>query len=511
MSDKENPQIGEKFEPSTSLEKNKESIVLPKKEKEKSLEQMSVSEVAKKYINKAKEALSEFVDVGEDILIKFIYEYTVKERGSWVSAESAAEEKDFYHRAKVLMSGTVEKIRDILLSTKESPFSEGEVFNPEEEMTKVRATPKEDRKRAVEVYKKKLTFQKEGLGRIQKKIMDELKKAPDASPEELAKTAEELNRRYGLTKEQISASTAFLEEYSGKHKAIKETREKYPDNISLYKAVFGVEPKGQIEVMEGPMSLYFRCFDEYDYAHIFNGEYSSNARIEDSEKERAGDSVGVSVHGSLIPELRGVITAESSYHHYSPEFSKETFNHEEQHAIKKLFKEKRRNTYIVESIEASKGDLDEQLKLVRRFFRETRQDEEARAKDEIMAFFKEKEDARPERIKDILFESYNYFGEDEWTIGKVEQNRGVIFEAENLTEDVVKKIESEVNGVEYRGVVNGGVDAFASLRQGGLSVEESIGILIGEPLLKWPKIARRIREGKKSRGKKEAVVEQMRK
>ena len=97
------------------------------------------------------------------------------------------------------------------------------------------------------------------------KLRSTVNKDPDLNIEELEGLIEPLSKEYDISEEQFSNFQHAIEEYEKKHRSIKKYREMYPDDKELFTACFGSEPKGRIEVIEGPITLHFRCFDIRDY------------------------------------------------------------------------------------------------------------------------------------------------------------------------------------------------------------------------------------------------------
>ncbi len=381
-----------------------------------------------------------------------------------------------------------------------APIQSGEIFHPEKELQEIRRAPKEERKAKIEEFKEKLAFQKEGLARAQEGLITAIRKNPDTPLEELYETAVNAGSRYGMSEEQKETARSLISAYSEKHQKIKEVREQYPSDKDLYNALFGRQPKGKVEVIEGPMTLYFRCEKLDDYTVIHSQSFLGERDITKEDRKASEMSGGVSIGSSLIPGLEGTVIAEKSgfvgYKSKRWAQSEDILKHEEQHAMKRIFGEK-----IVEHNAWERFDLaetDEERKLaLKEYFRSRRQSGENRARDEILAFFKG--DWQAESIFEALTEPrekkglYDYFVEDK----KLLRN----WFSENFKgwyEPLADRAIKDVFELEYKELLQDGIDAFTKLEKSGYSKDQVIAILIHEPLAKWKKVAKRLLEAKKT-------------
>ena len=198
-------------------------------------------------------------------------------------------------------------------------------FNAEEELKKIgqfseqeeQLPPAEKRKlkkeRLVE-FKNSLLMQKLGMGEVIYKLRSAIEANPSADIYALEENiVDEAVRNYRFTADQRYLLDLGLEEYEKRHEIVEKYREKYPNDSDLFQACFGKKPKGQIEVLYGPMTMFFRCYDRDDYLFVyaFYKTKGDASKIEDNDVERAKTTGGIALKSVKISELAGIITAEN--------------------------------------------------------------------------------------------------------------------------------------------------------------------------------------------------------
>lgn len=377
------------------------------------------------------------------------------------------------------------------------PIARGEEFKPEEEVKAIRSFPREEQQERLKEFKEKLAYQKEGLGEAQEEMIKTIRANPDMPFEQLYEKALTLGEKFGMNEKQKELAKEILQAYTEKHTEIKKVREKYPDDKDLYATLFGEQPKGKIEVIEGPMTLYFRCRDIKDYARIRSGDFEDSKSPTPHQIRAARITGGTSISSSLIPGLRGTIIAENSgflgYHSKWWAESKKTLVHEEQHAIKMLFQEKSLEDAAWKRLEQART-LEERHFALAFYMRKYRQDfADSEAKNEILAFFRSGENAsdtfkylvKPEGL-------YDYLGNYRESI------LSWINDLQPGDKETATKIFKEIYMDEYRQLLRKGVDSIYSLnRKFGYSKDKAVSVLIHEPLHKWEKVIKRLTERKK--------------
>lgn len=334
-------------------------------------------------------------------------EYLVKTRGGMVTEiRPFRDEEILEQEMKDNLKERIEKI----LEPKEFKI-DYEPFDPEAELKNIRKYDKETRPEKLEEYKRELIRQKQGIAEIQNNLEQQIRGNPDLNQEELMKTVSAKAPEYRLSDNQLNLFQETLNRYVEKHQAVREARKQYGDDRELFKACFGKKPEGVVEVIEGPVTLYFRCHDLKDYAWIKREKFlqpPKKQKIKRSDLNIAKNSGGY-FPPCLIPSLDNAITVlnASLTQLLSPDdpWIKGTQIHEEQHAINRLFKEqwfdatlsqvksiydkvfedKEIKDYVDKELAERKSSvlLNLYLKSIKKIF-------ENRTRDEILAFSKEK-------------------------------------------------------------------------------------------------------------------------
>lgn len=399
-----------------------------------------------------------------------------------------------------------EKARWIFTEMKESFFSLlgiKESFAPAEELAKIKKAPKEKRPRLLSEFKEKWRQQKEGLAKVQELMIGRIRENPDMPLKELYEEAMKTAAPYNLSFEQKTRIGFILFNYAEKHREVEKIRKKYPDDTDLYAAVFGKKPDGKIEVIKGPMTLFFRAYNINDYAYIYTQAFMENRKLTLKDVFAARRTGGVSLGNSLIKGLEGTIIAQNIEEEIHPNSAQNQAGtnailvHEEQHAIKRLFPEYVNNQKLwkldEEMMDLALGGAGrtEMENFIKYSFRKDREDMEIEAKNEILAFLKE-EFYWPKEVFHILTKkqkeggSYDYFAASQ-------RPERIDFIAK-LSNAPVHEIAEDVYKTEYHRLIKEGIDAFTELRKSGYSTEETIALLINEPLAKWEKVVKRLLE-----------------
>lgn len=387
-----------------------------------------------------------------------------------------------------------------------APIKYGELFFPELELAEIRTLPREKQRQALEEYKEKLSYQKEGLAFMQSDLKMRLSAHPDTPADELMEVVDLWGKMYGFTVEQKIIVQKILDGYKEKHEAIYALTKKYgpQDDAELFKDVFGTPPKGNVEVIEGSVTLCFRCHNLEDYALIYYQKFSGS-ELSAEEKERANLSGGVSISSAppQHPELAGTIIAEKAMGRAFGRESQSIVVHEEQHALNRLFKEVRVRENTFEKMKRATTE-EEQKNFLLGYFRYMRAESgEGRAKDEILAYL-EQGGRSAEEIFKILTKPektgglYDYF-----EIKRGPNNTstkqslpGFVLDVLNKKGDaqfvkMVKGAAEKVFEDEYKELIKTGLAAYSVLVNAGYTKEQALAVLMKKPLSRWGKEASR--------------------
>jgi len=170
-----------------------------------------------------------------------------------------------------------------------------------------------------------------------------------------------------LTPAQRHRFERLAEDIIDRRKAIGEVREQAPTPEALYRFCFGRDPLGKVTVVEGPITLYFRCEDIDDYTLIFSQKFAGGEiGVTPEDRNLAARSGGVSISATrayspkleqdpdlispdgtpdkskveerskLLRRLRGAVIAENNT--IPDKFLNQwrVYRHEEQHAFKNI-------------------------------------------------------------------------------------------------------------------------------------------------------------------------------
>jgi len=389
--------------------------------------------------------------------------------------------------------------------SQEQPKKEFEInydpFDPEAELKNLRHGDKETRDKKLKKYKEELIKQKEGISEIQIDLEKQIRKNPELIPEELMKTVFAKAPQYRLSENQLNLFKETLNKYTEKHQAIRRARKEYPDDKELFKACFGKYPEGKIKIIETPIMLFFRCYNLKDYAWIRGEKFLDPENKQDLTEEEiksTNKSAGICIYQCLIPELKNAVTAQNvSSNKKLALFSaaketKRTLEHEEQHAIQDLFWEK--SPKITE--DTIKFVLEQSPKYLGRYLRRYRRMYEERAKNEILAFYKEGDFSLVEITARLTLSdakgSYYDFNKHNEQLIKESLKDWLTPEVLEKNKEEIEKIFKQVFIDEYKDSILHATVAIEALEDLGKSKKEIISLLITEPLSSWWKLAKRI-------------------
>lgn len=376
------------------------------------------------------------------------------------------------------------------------------IFDPIVELQNIKKLPKDERPEAFQEYKKKLIEQKENLAKMQEALIALIRFNPDRPLEELITKAQQLGEKFVFSEEQMETIKSKLKQYSTRHSLVKELRQRFPEDNELFKFLFGREPKGRIEIIVGPITLYFRCHDINDYAYLYTQSFLKKEEPTIEQISLVSGSGGAKLTFNIETKIKNqdltsphlIIIENASLGHEFTDKQKGILVHEEQHAINTLLFPSEYNTYFsyLDLVEAKTKIEKEQA--LRRYFRFLREDYDSHVKDEIIAYLKQGGSA--EHIFELLIRAkeeggrYDYFPKDKQKDlteqifkGSLEQSP----ELKQMIEDVVQDIFVK----EYQQIIKDGLSALVSLRDMGYSSEQAIALFQQESLTKWPKLAKK--------------------
>ncbi|MGC9049164.1 MAG: hypothetical protein ACP5IX_03025 [Patescibacteria group bacterium] len=148
------------------------------------------------------------------------------------------------------------------------PIKSGEIFDPEEELKRIKKLHGREGLEEIEKYKEKLIYQKQGLTEMQDFLIQKIRENSDISFDNLNILVQDFAVKYGFSEKQKEITNDILHKYIVRHQAVDALRKKFPEDKRLFKFLFNRKPKGKIEILTGPMTFYIRCHNLEDYAWI---------------------------------------------------------------------------------------------------------------------------------------------------------------------------------------------------------------------------------------------------
>src|SRR3989344_3758869 len=176
-------------------------------------------------------------------------------------------------------------------------------FDPKGELEEIKKAvnqfPKEgqsrERKILMDEYKKKLKVFRDNTANAQAEMEGLIMEDPDRDHQELIKEVGQILNHYNL-QSQADAFFGALKNYLDAHMIVKKVASDYQEDVgknwqsALFVKLFGRFPNGKVEVEVLPMALYFKIFDEIDYALAYYQHEPDKVELESSN----------STYGSII-------------------------------------------------------------------------------------------------------------------------------------------------------------------------------------------------------------------
>lgn len=388
--------------------------------------------------------------------------------------------------------------KEVAQSQKEQLELKYSPFNPKKELKQIKNLDDHKQKEiAIERFKRLHSWQQFVLSNLYDDIASELSTKPDTPKEKVLDRMHQAAKDGRFTKKQITAAEKGIEAYYQRQKNIQEITGEYSDADSLFEYVTNNQPNGRVEVEIDGVTIYFRCFDDEDYARIYNTKFSGG-ELSQEEVSQADKTGGVSIHSG--PEkLSGAITAEKAE---EDDVSSYVFKHEREHAIQRLIKNYI-NFEFSEEFEAMNLSEASTLKEVRgktkTYLHETWLPTiEGRMKDEIIAYMKgSKEEAAKTAFKLTQKPAEGgLYWPSKKDIKRIKKTLKFSFFNHDLDDqDINEVVNDELDKVvnDYlENIIIEGVAAFRNMRTYGYSDRQISAALISKPLDKWLNVARRM-------------------
>lgn len=448
--------------------------------------------------------------------------------------------------------------------------SDYQSFDPSLELKKIHTTNKDSSQEELEEYKQQFLEQQRNIAKLQKEIIRFARSREILDQNSMWGIVEGSAKRYRLSPKQLLAFYNSIETLFERHASVKKYRAMFPNNSELYAACFSKTPKGAIDVIVGPITLYFRCANLDDFetilyfpekSHESSGETTmkndnmpffidyftcvanddfktatlrkplknttNNRRQTDHNNNPANRIQGVFIPQCAIPALNGCVIAEKAVgkNGEPTPINQNIYDHEEQHAINSLWSQPMERMSIFESVSEDSFLASQHIK---ELLVQIREEFEAGAKDEIIAYFKT--GASLEDLETTLTQKegvYDYYtawmlGEDGFEWSKILLK--TVFEAlethdkktqetnfppefnsreeynKNRAYRFLASLYEKVFVQEYNQIVANGINAIKVAVNYPNDTERDreniVGFLINHTLISWPKAILRASEYK---------------
>jgi hypothetical protein len=272
----------------------------------------------------------------------------------------------------------------------------------------------------------------------------------------------------------------------------------YPDNNQLFEFVFGFKPTGQFEVVEGPVTLGFRCHSQEDFARVINYGLTPSEDSKLNISEVGGMTFPDPPNGTSW-DLAHRVIAVSDQAEAGNSAVEDYMAHEEQHAINNLFKYAgtRPKFYHWENMQdiATLSPEMQKDKVVN-YLRTNRESiDNNRLHDEILAQYRGltiRDEQDMQTTVDMLNGPYreHFYGDRIPNLERELNRMGVNTE---VTKAAIKQVFED----ELPNTTRDALNSLRELEQNGFSKDEAINLLQNETLVKWPKTVKRMIEFRK--------------
>ncbi|MEK7133529.1 MAG: hypothetical protein AAB804_00495 [Patescibacteria group bacterium] len=360
---------------------------------------------------------------------------------------------------------------EMMLSLQENPPIQG-IFDPEQELEKVRKLPHGEKVVALELFKDTLVRQRHAYMQCRLFVERTITYDPDTSPEQLMKIGDFFAEQYGFSDLAKDVVRDLIEEYGLRHKKTREFREKHPDDVDIIKELSGVQVEpGTAVVSEGPLSI-----DIVADRATANRLYARN--------DRGGGS------GRAFLGFQGIDEKNEMYFTVAASDAEDPDNvrtHEQEHVKNKVLRgffdlddgqiDAWRNLRV-----RIRNETDPEVRAALRTeeLRIVRDEALDKAKDELTAMFKDGKSSYFYRFAAKDGSSYDYL--------KDERDR--YYQDTDYAEPA-----HEILVGEYEYIIENAISAFKELRRtGNLTVGAAIAFLTDVPLDQWPSTARHLSE-----------------
>lgn len=261
---------------------------------------------------------------------------------------------------------------------------------------------------SLEQTRESFVQQKIGAAKILAHIDQMIIDNGDIDKDAINSAIEEVSNESQISPEQIESIKKGVARFFEKHEAIVDNitkfQEQYGDNwkAEFFNYCFGQYPSGNVELREGPMTIYWLCENLDDYAVACN-EDPETAKESFGHRKSLLDDQPDELRGTIILEWTGHPKHQKSSPSQQKEKSKVTETHEQQHIVFDMLEDELDYSPLnFDDLDENSG-LEEVHKATRRYLAFRRLEMERSAKNEIMAYWRDGEKTLDE-IKSIILE-----------------------------------------------------------------------------------------------------------
>ncbi len=371
----------------------------------------------------------------------------------------------------------------------------------------------EERVQRREEYKESLLRQKDCIARTIVRLRRTVEQSPDVSLEDLQTIVLEGSAEGKFTPVQLAHFDEGIKGYLRKHAAVEKYRSLFPIDADLFQECFEKKPIGKVQVIKGPMTLRFQCFnkDDFSIANVYHFLKKNEEHITRNQIEQIDGTNAAALGTVKIGELHGTVTLqkmESTFTGYTIDDegnadraeNKKVLAHENQHQFHRLFP-KFEDTLIQDAVvqDILKRKLEIGL-LIRALVRRERTiiSFEDSVKNEILALYADGK--MPVAIYQSISTDplYAFNGAKNDDIRKMPVKVADIVRKQLDDQRTIKEADVQphikvVFEEEYERDLPRWINAILQLEETGRTRKQVLALLGQEPMSSWPNLARRMK------------------
>lgn len=367
----------------------------------------------------------------------------------------------------------------------DNPPIEG-VFSPDDELTKIKSLPREQKREALVAFKENLARQRKALAACRVFIERSVEFNHDIAREKLVGLIEKFTIQYCFNDQQKQTTEQLIDGYYENRQKVLEVRQQFTDDHELVNELTGVNlgKDEKLNVSVGPMTIDIDT-EGFNAGRLY--EKADKPIISFQYGGFASQSVGEDpVYYVVINQDKWMRTKR-----FDDPTGEKSRMHEYEHQKNKLFRAVFEHKDAPTELVGYVGEQDPETKkvILEDFLRSSRTAALERAKDEITACLYDRTLPQLQhQLGSLFFEQkndpYDYLA----YLRNWEEFKDDPFYQETAQRMLVQ---------EYRTIVESAVSSYSELvNKGRYSIQESTAILTDKPLADWPKTIRRLLEQK---------------